>query len=173
MLRKKLISKTYLRDIKKYKIYFDLSIEDYYVGVKQIIDGDEFVTPNGERLIFNGSFIVEVVPKNEYYSMRAYLDENLNTLGYYFDISLGNGLDEETKIPYYDDLFLDVGVNGKGEIVVMDQDELDAALENEKINEDEYTLAADTCKNLVEELENGVNRFKNIDLKELVRNTCN
>ena len=171
-MRKKLISKTYLRDIKKYKISFDLSNEDYFVGVKQIIVGDEFVTPSGERLIFNGSYIVEVIPKNEYYSMRAYLDENLNTLGYYFDISLGNGLDEETKVPYYDDLFLDVGVNGKGKIEVMDQNELDEALENEKITKEEYNLAADTCEKLVNELENGTNRFKNMDLKELVNGLC-
>ncbi len=167
-MRKKLISKTYLRDIRKYKIAFDISRDEYYVGIKYIVDGDEFVLPSGDRLIFNGSYMVEVVPKNEYYSMRAYLDEDLNIMEYYFDISLGNGLDEETKIPYYDDLYLDVGINRKGEIEVMDQNELDDALQDGKINKEEYDLAVKTCKKLVEELENGTNKYKNMDLKEIV-----
>ena len=156
-MRKKLLSKTYLRDIRKYTIKFDLSKEDYYVCVKHIIDGDEFISSSGERLIFNGSYIVEIVPKNEYYSMRVY-----------FDISLGNGIDEESKIPYYDDLYLDVGINGKNKIEIMDQNELDDALNNGKISKDDYDLAVNTCNKLVEELKNGINKYKNLDLKEII-----
>ena len=172
-MRKKLLSKTYLRDIRKYKIYFDFSNDDYYMAIKSIIEGDEFITDKGEKLIYNGSYIIEITPKNEYYSMRAYLGNDLTVLGYYFDISRQNGLDEETKIPYYDDLFLDVGINGNNEIVVMDENELDNALDKNIITKAEYDLAINTCEKLVNEIKTNENRYYNMDLKAIVQKYIN
>ena len=101
---KKLISTTYLRDVLKYnlKIFYN---EDYFYSVKQIIEVKEpFIISNGLCLIDNGYYIMEIIPKNEHYCIRVYFDTNKNILEYYIDISLENGLDEATKIPYYDDL---------------------------------------------------------------------
>lgn len=42
--------------------------------------------------------------------MRVYFNEKKERLEYYFDISLKNGLDEDSKIPYYEDLFIDIVV---------------------------------------------------------------
>ena len=110
-MRRKLISKTYLKDVNKYKldIYFDK--DDYYISVKKIINIEvPFVLPNGLCLIDNGYYIVEVIPKEENYAMRVYFNEKKERLEYYFDISLKNGLDEDSKIPYYEDLFIDIVV---------------------------------------------------------------
>lgn len=128
-MRKKLISKTYLKDVNKYElnIYFDE--EDYFLSVKKFIDVEKpFILESGLCLIDNGYYIVEVIPKKENYAMRVYFNEKKKRIEYYFDISLENGLDEESNIPYYNDLYLDITINREGKIKVLDEDELLDAL---------------------------------------------
>src|SRR5574344_1057546 len=118
-MRKRLVTQKYLRDLIKYNLKVYISDEkDYYVTIKELIDIETpFILSNGLLLMDNGFSIVEVIPKNENYAMRVFFNEKKELVEYYFDISLGNGLDEETKLPYYDDAFLDVTItNGKIEI---------------------------------------------------------
>ena len=112
-MRKKLISKTYLRDVDKYKLVIYYDNEDYYLSVKKIISIKEpFIVENGLCLINNGYYIIEVLPKEANYTMRVYFNEEKERLEYYFDISSHNGLDEESRIPYYDDLYTDITITG-------------------------------------------------------------
>ncbi len=168
-MRKKLISKTYLRDVNKYnlKIYYDK--EDYYLAIKKIIDIKEpFISPNGLRLIDNGYYIAEVIPKNENYTMRVYFNKKMERLEYYFDISLENGIDEESKIPYYDDLYLDITL--KDDIVeILDEDELEEALKSKKITKNEYDLANKTKENLLESIEKNNNKYIKLDLEKYLK----
>ena len=168
-MRKKLISKTYLRDVNKYnlKIYYDK--EDYYLAIKKIIDIKEpFISPNGLRLIDNGYYIAEVIPKNENYTMRVYFNKKRERLEYYFDISLENGIDEESKIPYYDDLYLDIIL--KDDIIeILDEDELEEALKSKKITKNEYDLANKTKENLLESIEENNNKYIKLDLEKYLK----
>lgn len=168
-MRKKLISKTYLRDVNKYnlKIYYDK--EDYYLAIKKIIDIKEpFISPNGLRLIDNGYYIAEVIPKNENYTMRVYFNKKMERLEYYFDISLENGIDEESKIPYYDDLYLDITL--KDDIIeILDEDELEEALKSKKITKNEYDLANKTKENLLESIEKNNNKYIKLDLEKYLK----
>ena len=133
-MRKKLISKTYLRGVNKYKLEIYYDKEDYYLSVKKILDIEKpFILENGLCLIDNNYYIVEVLPKYENYAMRIFFDENKQRIEYYFDISLKNGLDEKTKIPYYDDLYIDIAFN-KRNIKVLDEEELKEAFNGGKIN---------------------------------------
>lgn len=168
-MRKKLISKTYLRDVNKYnlKIYYDK--EDYYLAIKKIIDIKEpFISPNRLRLIDNGYYIAEVIPKNENYTMRVYFNKKRERLEYYFDISLENGIDEESKIPYYDDLYLDITL--KDDIIeILDEDELEEALKSKKITKNEYDLANKTKENLLESIEKNNNKYIKLDLEKYLK----
>ena len=85
------------------------------------------ILPTAECLIDNGYYIVEVIPKNENYAMRVFFNEKKERLMYYFDITLGNGLDLDTLIPYYNDLYLDIIVVNK-KIKILDENELQEAL---------------------------------------------
>lgn len=49
---------------------------------------------------------MEFTPLNQFYNARVFLDRDANVIEYYFDISNGNGA--EDNIPYYNDLYLDV-----------------------------------------------------------------
>ena len=122
--------------------------ENYFLSVKKInkIDKpfivDSEIMPGETRtFIDEGYFIIEFTPMDKFYNGRVYLDPDMNELEYYFDISLGNGM--EDNIPYYDDLYLDLIFEPNyGEIFeIVDEDELKAALDQKEISKEEYDLA--------------------------------
>lgn len=165
-MRKKLISKTYLRGVNKYelKIYFNL--EDCYISVKKIIDIKEpFILSNGLCIIDNNYYIMEVIPKNENYAMRVFFNNKKEILEYYFDVSLENGVDKEAGIPYYDDLFIDV-TKIKDKVEVLDEDELKEALDNNEISITDFELANKIRDILLEQINNGNNRYMNMNLEQ-------
>ena len=168
-MREKLISKTYLRDVNKYKLEIYYDKEDYYLSIKKILNIEKpFILENGLCLIDNNYYIVEVLPKNENYAMRVYFNEKKERLEYYFDISLKNGLDEETRIPYYDDLYTDITVVQEN-IEVLDEEELQEAFNMGKISKSEYNIANETRDKLLQSIKNKNNKYINLDLERYLR----
>lgn len=167
-MKKKLLTKTYLRDVQKHNLKLFVE-DDKFVVVKEIVETNpKFVAMDGVCLIDNGYFIVEVVPKNENYAMRVFLNENKQPIEYYFDVSLENGLDKETKIPYFHDLYVDVIVY-KDKIRVVDENELEEAFQNEDITKQQHDLALKIRDVLVKELEQGTNKLKNLSLDKYLK----
>ena len=154
-MNRKLISKTYLKDVNKYELNFYFDNKDYYLAIKKFINVEKpFILQSGVCLIDNGYYMAEVIPKKE------------NYIEYYFDVTLKNGLDEKSNIPYYDDLYLDVTINRNGEVKVLDEDELLEALNRKEISEDEYNLANKTKESLLESIINKNNKYMDLDLEE-------
>lgn len=161
-MKRKYITKTYLRDVSNYelKLYID---DDFYVCVKKIITVDKkFIISNGLCVMDNGYYVLEVVPKYENYAMRLFLDNNKVPLEYYFDICKNNGLDDLAMVPVYDDLYLDITLCN-GAIKILDEDELEEALKNNDITKDDYLLVMNVKNKLLDELRNKTNRFINMD----------
>ena len=111
-MKKKIISKTYLREADKYQIKFYLDEEDYYVSVKKLVHvTDKFIINNGNTIAMdNGYYIVEIIPKKEKYAMRIFLNDKKEVIEHYIDIIKESGLDSEYNIPYFIDLYLDITV---------------------------------------------------------------
>ncbi len=169
-MRKKLVSKTYLRDVESYNLtFFCDSEKDYYVVTKKIIKTKEpFILSNGVKVIDDGYYIIEITPKSENYNVRVYLNEKKEIVEHYIDISLVNGLDDDAKIPFYSDLYTDITITN-GEVEVLDLDELEAALKEEKISKEDYLLAEKTKEKLLFEIETKTNKYVNLKLDEYLR----
>ncbi len=172
-MRKKTISKTYMRGVTDWEfISIKRKEENFHICIKKINEVDKpFILDRyGKETAFidNGYYIVEFTPLNELYNARAFLDKNLDIIGYYFDISLENGV--EDCIPYYDDLYLDVIYDGKPKFVIEieDKDELEEALNSGKITQEQYDLANKKCSDLVEEIVSNRNIFINMNIKDLI-----
>jgi len=164
-MKRKYITKTYLRDVSKYQIKLYLDENDCYICVKKIIKVDEkFIINNNLCVIDDNYYILEVVPKNENYAMRLFLDNKKTPLEYYFDICKNNGLDKDTLVPYYDDLYLDITVlHENNKINILDQDEFEQAYQENDITEDEYNLVLKVREKLLEEIKNNKNKYMNKD----------
>lgn len=162
-MKRKIITQTYLRDVSKYQLMLYMDEDDCYIGVKKLIKVEEkFIISNGLCVMDDGYYVVEVVPKNENYAMRLFLDNNKKPLEYYFDICKDNGVDSLSLSPCYNDLYLDIKVLD-GEINILDKDELDEALEQKDITEEDYQLTMKIKDKLLDEIKNNSNRFMNKD----------
>ena len=169
-MKKKIISNTYLRDIDKYQIKMFLDCDDYYVCVKKLISVKEkFVIKNGICVMDNGYYVLEIVPKYENYAMRLFLDDKKKPLEYYFDICKNIGLYEDTNIPCYDDLYLDITYMD-GIINILDEDELMDAYKNGDISSEDLSLIYDVRDNLLDEINSGTNPLINMNYSQFLDN---
>ena len=83
--------------------------------------------------------------------LTAMFDADGRFLQAYFDITAGNNFDD-IKNPCFRDMYLDVVLTPSGEIVVLDEDELDEALNVGDITIQEYDEAKKACSGLCERL---------------------
>ena len=103
------------------------------------------------------------MPLYENYCIRIFLNDKKEIILYYFDITLSNGFDNLNNSLYYDDLYLDV-VKQSDNITILDEDELDDALENKFINKEEYELAINKKNELIDSLIKNYNKFMKINI---------
>lgn len=171
-MKRKIISSTYLRDVDKYQIKIYLDEDDYYVSIKKLIKvREKFIIKNNICVMDDNYYVVEYVPKYENYAMRIFLDDKKNPLEYYFDICKNNGLLEDIKIPYYDDLYLDVTyLCSNKKIDVLDEDELLDGFKNGYITKEELDMIYNVKDKLIMEIKNKNNKYMNIDFKKYLDN---
>ena len=82
-MKTKIITNTYLRDIDKYQIKLYLDEDNYYISVKKLISvRKKFIIKNDLCVIDNGYYVFEVIPKNDNYAMRLFLNSNKEPLEY-------------------------------------------------------------------------------------------
>lgn len=168
--RPKYLDQTYLRGVTDHELFITKDTENNsYLTIKKINSTTDPLVLDGTTYLDNGFFIVEFTPLSAYYNARAFITPSLEIVGYYFDISLGNGV-TNNETPYYDDLFLDIVHNpGTPDITtILDEDELQAALDSAQINQDQFNFAHQVCSALFAEITNGQNYFINLNKAEVI-----
>ena len=125
--------------------------------------------------------ILEYTPLDKLYNVRVHINDKEQILEYYFDIILQNEIRkiEGKDIPFYNDLYLDViyyqkvATQTDNFILLDDRDELKDALNDGKIDQEEYDLAYEVANSLMEELLTNNNIFVNRGLKDYYKYTKN
>ena len=84
--------------------------------------------------------------------LTAMYDAQGRLLQIYFDITAGNRFNDPEN-PTFTDMYLDIVVNSRGELYVLDRDELDEALAAGTITQEEYDKADAACARLYAYLE--------------------
>lgn len=164
-VKRKYITSTYLRDVEDYSYNLIKDEENNcYISIKKIKSiKSPFCTKSSGCLIDNNYYIAEIVPLNENYCMRAFIDKDKKIILYYFDITLKNGFDSKVNSPYYEDLFIDV-ILKNGEISVLDEEELKEALDENNITIAEFNLAQKVKNELIDSLKSKTNKYMKIEL---------
>ena len=106
---------------------------------------------------------MEIIPKKGNYALRIFIDSNKNIVEYYFDIIKESGIDEEYKVPYFIDLYLDIAVLYTGRIDILDEDELLDAYDKKDITKEEYEIVLKTKEKLLKEIKKDTNKLMKID----------
>lgn len=97
--------------------------------------------------------------------MRIFFNQDKERLLYYFDITLENGIDKDSNIPFYDDLYLDIVLKNDN-IEILDEDELLDALNNKLITKEQFDLAYRTMNSLIDSIKSKQNKYINLDLEK-------
>ena len=84
--------------------------------------------------------------------LTAMYDARGKLLQIYFDITAGNRFDDPEN-PTFEDMYLDIVVNSRNELHVLDRDELDEALAAGDITKEEWDQANAACARLYAYLE--------------------
>lgn len=88
---------------------------------------------------------------NKNIAVSVCINNKNEILQWYFDIAKDSSLTEE-GVPYIDDLYLDVILAKDGEIKVIDQDELQEALDNKIIMQEDFDLAYRVADDLINQI---------------------
>lgn len=108
---------------------------------------------NKEVCLLDENYIwYEVYPDNDNYAITIMYDDKGDLIQWYFDISKSIGV--KNGIPYEEDLYLDMLIKPNGEMLVLDEDELEEALKNKDITKEDYELAYDVLEKLKNEYAN-------------------
>lgn len=165
-MKKKIITNTYLNEAIKHEIKLFLDEEDYFVSVKKLVHlSEKFIIRNNVIAMDDGYYILEIIPKNDNYALRVFLNDKKEVIEYYFDIIKESGIDKEYKVPYFIDLYLDITLF-KGQIGILDEEELETARIEKDITEGEYKLVLKTKERLINEIETNTNKLMNIDFSK-------
>ena len=166
-MNKKYLSQTYLKDVREYEFKMIIK-EDCFVGIKKINKIDTpFYLKNGVCLINNNYYIIEILYPDRNYTIRIFLNNEKEEILYYYDIVNKIEIDEKLRIPYYEDLYLDIVVKDDNKIV--DEDEFENAFKDKSITINQYELAKNVMNNLVTEIKQRKDII-NINIQELLEN---
>ena len=89
-----------------------------------------------------------IFEKEKKYCTTIMYDENWNLIQWYFDIAK-DVFQNDKNVPYSEDLLLDVVVLPDGKYYTLDEDELDEAKDKLLITEEEYEMANNTAKTII------------------------
>ena len=97
---------------------------------------------NGKEIVLAGAGYkwLMYLPIGGFWCLSTYYTPENELIGWYFDISRKNFLDEN-GMPCTDDIFLDLAISADGEIATLDADELQEALDGGEITLQDYNYA--------------------------------
>lgn len=91
------------------------------------------------------------LPDHEKWCASAVFDREGNFVEIYFDMIKSSGMNEE-GIPYFEDLYLDVVMTADRKLRILDEGELEEALEIGDITKEDYDMAYATSKKVIDEI---------------------
>ncbi len=170
-MKKKYIKNTYLLGVSDYTLKIKKEKEGY-IAVKHVkeIDKPYIETHSGKNicLLDDGYYIVEYFSPEEHYLVRVFLNDKKQIQQYYIDITKENNYNDGD--PYYLDLYLDItiDVHKDNQVMVWDENELEEAKMTKDITEEDYNMAYETLKKLLNEIKENNNFWINKDHKKTV-----
>lgn len=145
-------------DKKDYK-YMYIDENDYKGHLAQIhiIEAHQPPKELGEDYIEranSGCKWLEFYPENSNVAMTVCFNIENKILQWYFDVINKVGI--EGKNPYFEDLYLDVTITPENKIDLLDEDELKEALETNDITQEQYDMAYETARTLIQKIDGKV-----------------
>lgn len=109
---------------------------------------------------------LQLQPIGKNHCLTAMYNPNREIVQWYFDITKQNGIGLD-GIPFFDDLYLDVVVLPSGQVLLLDEDELKAALDSNEITKEDYEMAYGEARKLMNFATHSKDKLKALSNKYL------
>ncbi|CAI6081272.1 DUF402 domain-containing protein [Cohnella sp. JJ-181] len=105
---------------------------------------------NGKRMCLadKGYLWTQHYPRGEHFVVTTMFDQRGQVVQWYIDICKTQGLTDQ-QVPWFDDLYLDIVVLPTGETLLLDEDELEEALDDGHITQRDSAMAHRTAQRLL------------------------
>lgn len=154
--------------LKKDFTYKEILEENFkgYISLLSMVEvSEDWFVPRRDGtqdcILKNGYKWLSMYPKDKKYALTTIYNDKNEIIEFYFDMI--NSIGIENEVPYMDDLYLDLVFSRNGDKYILDEDELEEALNQNKITKSEYDTAYETLKYLEEKFENKENFEKLIE----------
>ena len=141
---------------------------DGYIGLIKIIEVNEaqIWKYNGQTITVcdKGMKWLSILPRNDHYCITAMFDTKSDILLWYIDIIMAQGINKD-GVPYFEDLYLDLIIYPDGTVITDDMDELEEALSNNNITQEQFEIAIFTGNRIKNSLVSDMNNFKRFTQK--------
>ena len=97
---------------------------------------------------------LQYFPFNACYAVTTMINAHRQVVQWYLDVTKPAEISSE-GIPFHNDLYLDIAVLPSGELVLLDEDELEEAFARGEINRTDYDLSRNTAAELIHILKKG------------------
>lgn len=105
-----------------------------------------------EFLILDDGYTwIQLIPLNEHYTVTIMFDEKKEIVQWYIDITNMNGIDSDGRI-FYDDLYLDVVITKQRRVLLINEDEINHALDNFVITSEQYKNAYKQARDIMDKI---------------------
>lgn len=131
----------------------------------KFIDVEKLVTSNGICFKDNNYEWISFFDYNSKVCLTALYDDKNDIIEWYFDIA--NYIGKKDGIPFEEDMFLDVVITKNKEILLIDEDELQEALDKFEINQKDYDEVYKTARGLMQKLNGNVDKVSDFTKKYL------
>ena len=149
MLKRKIVGKPNVNLVKSFdsKVYrIDMNKINGFIGYINVIEVYRPIEFNGIK--YENYIEINFLPDDENWQVFAYYNKENKILGWYFDITKINSVDENGN-PYCDDLYLDIVLLPCGEIIIYDENELIEAYNKKEISKLDYEIALNVKTELI------------------------
>ena len=108
---------------------------------------------NGRRMCLadKGYLWMQHFPQGEHFVVTTMFDPKGQVVQWYIDICKAQGLTDQ-QVPWFDDLYLDIVKLPTGEVLLLDEDELEEALDGGLITQKDSDMAERTAARLLEQI---------------------
>lgn len=116
------------------------------------------VGDNNLVVLDDGYKWLELYPEdNKNIAVSVCISDKDEILEWYFDIAKDTKLTEK-GVPYIDDLYLDVIMSKEGKIKMVDEDELQEALDTNDITKEDYDFAYAVANKLIKKIDGNLDK---------------
>lgn len=105
-------------------------------------------------------------PEHEQYVVTTMFNSELEVVQWYIDICKDQGLTDQ-GVPWFDDLFLDVIILPSGDVLLVDEDELEEAYDHGEITKQEFDMAQEEAQKLLDSIRNGTFIYKDLSVQHV------